>query len=720
MRQWRKKLLLILWILITISFSVNAQAAKGELKLYIISNHNNIKDGGHAFLELENNTSKSVWIGPYECKSGQSVYIGARGSTAFASWVEADGYPGGVFFDSESYEGNRSKYKKLARFGRPISSTSLSLIYEKMKGFGRYNLLKNNCADFAVKTWNAVMKKEKQSFIYQIGFTSIVAQNITQPSLVRQAILKMGGKKLKELPSTSDDFYAVTPGGHLQVWNWKKRDKVTGFRAEQVTCTSMKLSWNSVKREIGKNEYNITGYEIRYFPADDISGETKSIIVDGADSTSVVINNLKRNTNYRYVIQAISDFKDDWYVSKCPFAEYVEVRNVCTVQLSQTTLSLLIGKNKTLDVSFTCAHKGKTVPKDKIKWKSASSSVASVKKGTVTGLSLKDTTITAEYYGQKMTCSVSVTGTTISPKIKTLYTGGTLSLTAKTRGKSKNVTWKNSNSSIVSMTSSGNTAAITAKKKGTAKITATANGQTAACVITVKKSKLEIIPSGLIMEAGDTQTLKYKLTGIKKGSYRWSSSNKDVVTVSNKGKVTALAAGDAVITLKTDNLKASCKIKVNQDVMKVFESDLQWHYQLKSYSTSSMTDYSITYIPGLIIESVSGNNVSFRLESIFTDPGRNGHLVSSIIRSTASDGKTTQSSWYDSYGNSGTIQLTFVYENSTQSADGYPHYYVDAEITLNRSAYYPYNLGLSRFIGRFERREILSSGSEVTKDWVYG
>lgn len=62
----------------------------------------------------------------------------------------------------------------------------------------------------------------------------------------------------------------------------------------------------------------------------------------------------------------------------------------------------------------------------------------------------------------------------------------TVQLKATVTGASKKVTWKSSNTSVATVSTSGK---VTAKKAGTAIITATANGKSAKCTVTVKDSK---------------------------------------------------------------------------------------------------------------------------------------------------------------------------------------------------------------------------------------
>ena len=63
----------------------------------------------------------------------------------------------------------------------------------------------------------------------------------------------------------------------------------------------------------------------------------------------------------------------------------------------------------------------------------------------------------------------------------------------------------------------------------------------------------------LDLKVSKTYTLKVKNADSK---VTWSSSDKAVVTVSSKGKVTAKDAGTATVTAKVDGKKLKCKVRL--------------------------------------------------------------------------------------------------------------------------------------------------------------
>ena len=93
-----------------------------------------------------------------------------------------------------------------------------------------------------------------------------------------------------------------------------------------------------------------------------------------------------------------------------------------------------------------------------------------------------------ENYHFRVRTSVQPASIKLNKTSVTLSLPGTTTaqLKATVTGASKKVTWKSSNTSVATVSTSGK---VTAKKAGTAVITATANGKSARCTVTVKDGK---------------------------------------------------------------------------------------------------------------------------------------------------------------------------------------------------------------------------------------
>ena len=113
---------------------------------------------------------------------------------------------------------------------------------------------------------------------------------------------------------------------------------------------------------------------------------------------------------------------------------------------------------------------------------------------------------------------------------------------------------------------------ITAKKPGTTTITATAkNGIKTTTTVTVaelvKVKTIELRPENLTLTEGKSTTMSAVVlpkNAVDK-TVTWDSSNKKVATVTNRGFVKAIKAGETTITVKSsNNVTATAKVTVKE------------------------------------------------------------------------------------------------------------------------------------------------------------
>ena len=130
------------------------------------------------------------------------------------------------------------------------------------------------------------------------------------------------------------------------------------------------------------------------------------------------------------------------------------------------------------------------------------------------------------------------------------------------------VRWTSSNGSVASVDSYGT---VTARGVGYATITATTNkGESATCRVTVERATAELDHSYLSLNitydnAHPTSQLNLQDSYYGSSYERWSSSNTNVVTVSDGGMVTAQGVG--TVTARTSNGEsASCRVTVSNSV----------------------------------------------------------------------------------------------------------------------------------------------------------
>ena len=169
--------------------------------------------------------------------------------------------------------------------------------------------------------------------------------------------------------------------------------------------------------------------------------------------------------------------------------------------------------------------------------------------------------------------TVAVTSVSLNKQTLSLVEGNSETLTptvAPSDATNKAVSWKSSDASVASVDNSGK---VTAVKAGSATITVTTTdgSKTATCYVTVTAKTIEVNNVGLDksemeMVAGDSYqfTVTIKPDNASDKTLSWSSSDENVATVDNTGKVTAVSEGKVTITVKTSNpaQSASCDITV--------------------------------------------------------------------------------------------------------------------------------------------------------------
>ena len=170
--------------------------------------------------------------------------------------------------------------------------------------------------------------------------------------------------------------------------------------------------------------------------------------------------------------------------------------------------------------------------------------------------------------------SVSVTGVSLDKTEIVLVEGSSEKLTATvepTNATNKNVTWSSDHEAIATVDQNGT---VTARRGGQATITVTTvdGSKTATCTVRVRIQIGEPVQSvglnktELALEVGKTGTLEaiVEPSDATNKNVTWSSSNPEVATVDN-GVVTAVSAGEAIITVTTEDgaKTATCKVTVN-------------------------------------------------------------------------------------------------------------------------------------------------------------
>ena len=267
---------------------------------------------------------------------------------------------------------------------------------------------------------------------------------------------------------------------------------------------------------------------------------------------------------------------DGGKTATCEVTVNAKIYPVESVSLDRTSAELTEGD----EITLTATVKPDNATNKTVTWSSSNTSVAKVVDGKVTALREGYTTIivSTEDGGKTATCEVivkakvyPVESVNLDRTSAELTEGDEITLTATVKpdnATNKNVTWSSSNSSVAKVVDGK----VTALSPGSATITVRTDdgGKTATCEVTVNAKvypveSVSLDRTSVELIEGDeiTLTATVKPDNATNKNVTWSSSNSSVAKVVD-GKVTALKAGNATITVRTEDggLTSSCEIKV--------------------------------------------------------------------------------------------------------------------------------------------------------------
>ena len=286
------------------------------------------------------------------------------------------------------------------------------------------------------------------------------------------------------------------------------------------------------------------------------------------------------------------------------------------VTVRDSALSIPKGQSKVLDFTIEPGDFG-----DTISFRSSNTGVVTVdENGKLTAVAPGTATIRINVGSVSASCKVTVTQAvtkiTLDKKTLALDVPETYQLTATITpadASNKVLTWTSSNEAAATVDQNG---LVTAVGNGTAVITATATdgtGISASCTVTVidpdniPVASIALDKTSLELEALEIWQLTATVSpgNAANKQLRWTSSDENVATVDENGKVTALAKGTATITAAaTDEsgVTASCSVTVTNTAHVVTDPD-----QLESPHNYPLncTDFWLYTAPGARALSVT-------------------------------------------------------------------------------------------------------------------
>ena len=179
--------------------------------------------------------------------------------------------------------------------------------------------------------------------------------------------------------------------------------------------------------------------------------------------------------------------------------------------------------------------------------------------------------------------TAGVSSVAVTPSRIEIIEGGSAALSARVSPEAASdraVAWSSSDRSVATVDKTGTVQGL---KPGTATVTATAEGKSGTCTVTVKAKAVNVTEvtldkTELTLTEGETEALTatVKPDNADNRKVTWSSDKTEVATVDGAGRVTAVKAGEAVVTVTTEDggKTATCKVTVKAKAVNVTEVTL--------------------------------------------------------------------------------------------------------------------------------------------------
>ena len=258
---------------------------------------------------------------------------------------------------------------------------------------------------------------------------------------------------------------------------------------------------------------------------------------------------------------------------------------VASVEVSPSAETIGLGGTLQLTAEGFDAN-GHAVAEAQFSWESSDAAIATVDaSGLVTGVAEGVETITASSGSSSGAATITVANVTgpvmsveVSPSAETIGVGGTLQLKAEGLNESGNAvadvefSWGSSDAAIATVDASG---LVTGIAEGMVTITASsgsASGATTITVVNVSGRVASVVvapPETTITVLGDT--LRLVAVGFDENGhavegavFSWTSGDRSVATVDERGLVTAVADGTVTITASEGVASGSAEITVKE------------------------------------------------------------------------------------------------------------------------------------------------------------
>jgi uncharacterized protein YjdB len=389
---------------------------------------------------------------------------------------------------------------------------------------------------------------------------------------------------------------------------------------------------------------------------------TNKTIKWSSDNTSVATtsrNGLITGIAPGVTIIRVTDESGVVHYTDCAVSVHEAVVPVAGVYIGKSETTISVNGSETLN--HTVAPSNAT--NKNVTWNSNNTSVVTVdNNGRITGIATGSATVTltSEDGGFTSSCVITVsdeviavTGVSFNDTVLTVSVNGTGQLSATIvpeNATNKNVTWSSNAVEIATVSADG---LITGISAGTATVTATSeDGEfIATCEITVKEVTIPVTGVSLDKTAidiyiGDEEQLLATVVpdNATNMDVIWSSDLPTVVTVSDAGVVTGIAAGTAIITATADSITATCTVTVKTEMGGVTSTG--W-----SAPSSNSYEYSMTYVAQVAFRGILSTDVNTEVAAFVGDelrgyakliyePKLEAYLINLVIYSNRASDET--------------------------------------------------------------------------------
>lgn len=205
---------------------------------------------------------------------------------------------------------------------------------------------------------------------------------------------------------------------------------------------------------------------------------------------------------------------------------------------------------------------------------------------------------------------VAVATVTITPGTVTIAPDASVQLQATTRDvdgtalSDREVTWSSSDDGVATVSSDG---LVTGVAAGSASITATSEGKsgTAAVEVKVPVSTVVVTPEQATIAVSESvqlnaATLDADGTELPDRAVTWSSSDPDILIVSETGLVTGLADGAATVTATSEGQSGSATITVGM-------ASIEGHWSLEEELDDEALGYSCQNVQDITLNQQTGS-----------------------------------------------------------------------------------------------------------------